>query len=109
MAIIDRGKCIALGSPAELKRGLNGGHGAHFADVTSSGPWPEGALEALPAVSHVTQRGEEATLRTSDLHVTLPALVARSAELGLTLTRLATHEATLEDVFVSLTGRQLRD
>ena len=109
VAIIDRGKCIALGSPAELKRGLNGGHGAHFADVTSSGPWPEGALEALPAVSHVTQRGEEATLRTSDLHVTLPALVARSAELGLTLTRLATHEATLEDVFVSLTGRQLRD
>ncbi len=39
----------------------------------------------------------------------VPALLAELSRRGLALGELATHSATLEDVFVSLTGRQLRD
>jgi ABC-2 type transport system ATP-binding protein len=48
-------------------------------------------------------------LVTTGVHLTVPALLAQlgSEKAGLAL--LATHSATLEDVFVSLTGRHLRD
>jgi hypothetical protein len=39
----------------------------------------------------------------------VPALLAELSHRGLRLEELTTHSATLEDVFVSLTGRQLRD
>ena len=45
----------------------------------------------------------------SELARAVPALLAELRERSLTLGELATHSATLEDVFVSLTGRQLRD
>jgi ABC-2 type transport system ATP-binding protein len=46
-------------------------------------------------------------LAVEQLHVALPAILARAEPLG--LTRLSTHHATLEDVFVHLTGRHLRE
>ena len=45
----------------------------------------------------------------SELHRTVPALLAELAQRHLQLAELRTHSATLEDVFVHLTGRQLRD
>ena len=48
-------------------------------------------------------------LQVGELHRTVPALLGMLAERRLELAQLTTHSATLEDVFVSLTGRQLRD
>jgi ABC-2 type transport system ATP-binding protein len=48
-------------------------------------------------------------LRASELHRTVPALLSELARRNLHLSELRTHSATLEDVFVHLTGRQLRD
>jgi len=48
-------------------------------------------------------------LQVDALHRAVPALLTMLAQRGLELAQLTTHSATLEDVFVSLTGRQLRD
>jgi ABC-2 type transport system ATP-binding protein len=53
--------------------------------------------------------GDGLSLTVEHLHKTLPLLLGHLQQSGRTLTALATHHATLEDVFVSLTGRQLRD
>ena len=56
------------------------------------------------------RRAEEGLLlTTAEAHVTLPALLALAQGRGATLARLSTRQATLEDVFLSLTGRHLRD
>jgi len=48
-------------------------------------------------------------LQVSELHRAVPALFDELARRSIPLTELRTHSATLEDVFVSLTGRHLRD
>ena len=48
-------------------------------------------------------------LQVAELHRTMPALLGELRRQGVQLTELRTHSATLEDVFVSLTGRRLRD
>ena len=48
-------------------------------------------------------------LHTTELHHVVPALLDDLARERLALAELRTHSATLEDVFVSLTGRHLRD
>jgi ABC-2 type transport system ATP-binding protein len=55
------------------------------------------------------EHGGRWTLEVVQLARAVPALLAELSRRGLTLGELATHSATLEDVFVSLTGRQLRD
>jgi ABC-2 type transport system ATP-binding protein len=45
----------------------------------------------------------------TELHLAVPALLSEMARQGIPLTELRTHSATLEDVFVTLTGRHLRD
>jgi ABC-2 type transport system ATP-binding protein len=49
------------------------------------------------------------SLGTSEVHLAVPALLAALGAHGATLSHLTTHSATLEDVFVALTGRHLRD
>jgi ABC-type multidrug transport system ATPase subunit len=48
-------------------------------------------------------------LTVSEIGATLPALLAELEKQQVKLDQLTTHQATLEDVFVNLTGRQLRD
>jgi ABC-2 type transport system ATP-binding protein len=57
----------------------------------------------------VHKRGEEYALTVSEIGVALPALLAEIKRQQAELVTLTTHQATLEDVFVSLTGRMLRD
>jgi ABC-2 type transport system ATP-binding protein len=66
-------------------------------------------LRALPGVRDVRDREGAVSLATSELHSTVPALLDHLRQANATLSLLSTHSATLEDVFVSLTGRQLRD
>jgi ABC-2 type transport system ATP-binding protein len=108
VAIVDHGRVIALGTPRELIASLGAGHVVAFA-MADGAEVPEEMLRALPAVTDVRRDGGGWELRVEELHRTVPALLGWVAASGAGLARLQTHSATLEDVFVALTGRQLRD
>jgi ABC-2 type transport system ATP-binding protein len=106
IAILDHGETIAEGTPAELIRGLGGAHVIEFA---TSAPPAEDALRALPGVTRLRRRGDSILLTVDEPHLSLPPLLALVAAEGGELTALTTHRATLDDVFLSLTGRDLRE
>jgi ABC-2 type transport system ATP-binding protein len=104
VAIIDRGRVIALDTPARLIASLGAEHVVEF----QTDPAPDvGRLEALPDVRSVRIDGEMIQLTATEVHRAVPALLRELQQQNLDLTSLVTHHATLEDVFVSLTGRHL--
>ncbi len=108
VAVVDHGKVIALGSPGELIADLGGEHVVEFTLDNGSAPEP-GSLEQLPAVRSVRREADRFCLSVTEPHVALPALLACLHEGGHRLAGLSTRHASLEDVFVTLTGRRLRD
>jgi ABC-2 type transport system ATP-binding protein len=106
VAIVDRGKIIAIGSPAELIEGLGADN---VVEVTCDrAPNLEG-VTGLQDIHPVD--GDAARLRVTagHLHRAVPEILAALRSQDVELRNLATHQATLEDVFVALTGRHLRD
>jgi ABC-2 type transport system ATP-binding protein len=108
VAIVDHGKVISLGTPRELIASLGAGHVIEFA-VNGSPDIDEAALLALAGVKSARRAGGTWALQVSAAHETIPALLGALASRSLPLTELRTHSPTLEDVFVTLTGRSLRD
>ncbi len=108
VAIVDHGKVIALGSPRELIAQLGGDHVIEFA-VADGAPAPDAGLRDLPGVRSVRPEDGAVSLQVSEPHVVLPALLDRLRQAGCELARLSTRHVSLEDVFVELTGRHLRD
>ena len=106
VGIVDRGKMIALGTPAELIASLGGQEVVEF---QSDRAVDENALGSLPGVRAVRRVVDAWALTVDEVHVSIPALLAHLGKIGAPLLRLSTHHATLEDVFVALTGRQLRE
>jgi len=106
VAVIDKGKVIALGTPAELIQSLGG---TEVVEFTCDATMDEASVNAVPGVHAVKSRGDRLSLTVEQLHKTLPLLLGHIQQNGRTLTSLSTHHATLEDVFVNLTGRHLRD
>ena len=106
VAVVDRGKVIALGTPAELIASLGG---QQVIEAQLDGAVADGELSALPGVHRLSRAGGTVSLAVEKLHQTLPALLSLAQSRGAALTQLSTHQATLEDVFVTLTGRQLRE
>ncbi len=106
VAIMDHGKVIALGTPADLIESLGADQIVEFS-VTND--LDDDALTSLPAVSNLHKRGDIYALTVAEIGVALPALLAEIKRQQSELVTLTTHQATLEDVFVSLTGRMLRD
>jgi ABC-2 type transport system ATP-binding protein len=107
VAIVDRGRVIALDTPPALVRSLGAEHIVEFAI-----DGPEIRLETLSGLIGVIEARRESagySVTTSSTHQAVPALLALIAASGARLTFLNTHSATLEDVFMSLTGRHLRD
>jgi len=109
VAIVDHGKVIALGSPRELIASLGAEHVVEFTAEGSGGPLDADTLRSLDGVKAARDAGGRWTLEVTELARAMPALLGDLQRRGLRLGELATHSATLEDVFVSLTGRQLRD
>jgi ABC-2 type transport system ATP-binding protein len=113
VAIVDHGRIIALGTPRALINSLGAQHVIEFklaaplGDPANSPSDPD--LLALDGARNVRRRDESYLLESTHAHRTIPALLAFLAARGLGLEELSTHSATLEDVFVHLTGRQLRD
>src|SRR5690349_4091009 len=107
VAIVDHGRVISLGTPRELIASLGAGHVLEFA--VEGAELDEATLTALPGVKSARKAGGSWALQVSAAHETIPALLGALASRGLPLTQLTTHSPTLEDVFVTLTGRSLRD
>jgi ABC-2 type transport system ATP-binding protein len=108
VAVVDHGEVIALGSPAELIAGLGGEHVVEFA-LANGSSIAEEELVSLPAVLEVRKEAAGMALTVTAPHVAIPALLEKVQHEGLDLIRLITRHASLEDVFVHLTGRRLRD
>jgi ABC-2 type transport system ATP-binding protein len=106
VAVVDHGKVIALGTPRELIASLGG---EAVIELAADQPLDTAALAQLPGAHGARAVGGGHALTVEHIHVTLPALLATLDRAGRRLTRLSTHQATLEDVFVTLTGRQLRE
>ena len=126
VAIMDHGKVIALGTPNELIASVGGEDIVEFAVVgsidsqvsnarpgapvgSSHGVVDAAMLTAIPGVqSHRVDAGLH-QLAVSEPHTVVPRIFTALTEHGLHLSEFRTHSATLEDVFVRLTGRNLRD
>src|SRR3984957_1562925 len=109
VAIVDHGKKIALGSPRELIASTCAEHMVAFSAGANSHALDIPALRRIEGVRDVRSENDTVEMQVSELHLAGPALLAELTRQNIPLTELSTHSATLEDVFVSLTGRHLRD
>lgn len=108
VAVMDHGHVIALGTPRQLIASLGAEHVVEFA-LADGVHLEEGVLRALPGVAAVRHDDGKTRLTVTRVHEAVPSLMRLLGELGASLSELTTHHATLEDVFLSLTGRHLRD
>ncbi len=109
VAVVDHGKVIALGTPRDLITRLGGDQVIEFR-VKEEGPQPAAeAFESLPGVQSTFLDAGTIVLHVEELHEALPAVMDKIREEQVELAQLTTRQASLEDVFVTLTGRHLRD
>ncbi len=108
VAIVDHGQVIALGTPDELISKLGAEHVVEIA-LQRDDPTVDDWLRRIDGVQNVKRERQGILLTVRAVHRTVPALLAALRGREVELSRLTTHNATLEDVFVSLTGRHLRD
>ena len=109
VAVMDHGKIIALDTPERLIASMGADQIVEFSLRPGGRELSDELLSSLPGVGGVSQRAEHRVLSVAEIGTTLPALLAAVREHGTELEALNTHQATLEDVFVGLTGRALRD
>jgi ABC-2 type transport system ATP-binding protein len=108
VAIVDHGQVIALGTPSELISTLGAEHVVEIA-LENDSPTLDDRLREVPGVEDLRRERTGILLTVSEVHRTIPALLSALREQDLVLAKLTTHHASLEDVFVALTGRHLRD
>jgi ABC-2 type transport system ATP-binding protein len=108
IAIVDHGKVIALGTPRELIARIGGDHLVEFV-LENGSALAEDVFHALPAVVAVRREDVNWCLTVTAPHLVIPALLQLLQADGQILAQLTTRHASLEDVFVTLTGRHLRD
>jgi ABC-2 type transport system ATP-binding protein len=106
VAVVDHGRIIAQGSPAELIAGLKA---PHFIDFSTEPSVEDGLLAKIPGIGERRRRDGRWLLAAASLAQAVPALLTALDGAGAKLVSLSTHRATLEDVFIALTGRELRD
>ena len=115
VAIMDHGKVIALGTPQQLIATLGGEDIVEFAVSAKDASRLHEALlqpEHLTSIPGVQSHRVDDSLHqlsVSELHTAVPRIISAVEDQGLHLSEFRTHSATLEDVFVRLTGRKLRD
>lgn len=109
VAIMDHGRIIALGTPRELIASMGVEHMVEFSAGSAARAVEISALRRMEGVRDVRTENGNVQMQVTELHRAVPALLDELGRQGLPLTELRTHSATLEDVFVALTGRRLRD
>jgi ABC-2 type transport system ATP-binding protein len=106
LAIVDHGQIIAEGTPADLIDRLGGHHMVEF-EINHSAPLDR--WRSLPGVEAVRHEDGLVALTVREPHLTIPALLDAVSQQRSELLHLSTRQASLEDVFVRLTGRHLRE
>jgi ABC-2 type transport system ATP-binding protein len=109
LAIVDYGRVIASGPPVELIASLDAGHIIELAMEEDSAPPPIDAVRALPGIKEVRTNGAHWSVVVSEPHLAVAGVLSTFARHGAVLAGLQMHQPTLEDVFMALTGRHLRD
>ncbi|MEO8070728.1 MAG: ABC transporter ATP-binding protein [Acidobacteriota bacterium] len=106
VAIMDHGQIIASGTPRELIASIGVEHVLEF---STTGVLDLDPIGRLGGVRDVRTAEDSVLMQVTELHHAMPALLQELGRQGRPLTELRTHSASLEDVFVALTGRTLRD
>jgi ABC-2 type transport system ATP-binding protein len=103
---MDHGTVIARGTPRALIASIGVEHVVEFSTTGTADLSP---IRHIHGIREVQSENGNVRLQVTELHRAVPALLVEVSRQGLPLTELRTHSATLEDVFVALTGRHLRD
>ena len=111
VVIIDRGAVIESGPPREVvaRLGAEAVVELQFADGAAAGGLDDALLHGIPGIQAVRREPGALVLTTTEVQTTVGALLGLLKDRGIALEDLRTHRPTLEDVFVSLTGKHLRD
>jgi ABC-2 type transport system ATP-binding protein len=107
VAVMDHGKIIAQGTPRELIASIGVEHVVEFS--AGNAALDLASVRTMAGVRDIRSENGSVLLQVTELHRSVPALLDELGRQGVPLTELRTHSATLEDVFVHLTGRHLRD
>ncbi len=106
VAIIDLGRLVAEGSPHQLVDSLGA---QQMVELRADPPLDDAALAVLPGVGRVSKSDDMYRLAISGIGEALPALIAELDRRGSRVVSLTTREPTMEDVFVHMTGKGLRE
>jgi ABC-2 type transport system ATP-binding protein len=106
VAIVDHGKVVALGTPRELKTRSGG---STRIEVRLARPEPDGALKNLDGVADAREVDGAYVLHSHRPPQTIVAIVKHLEAQGNELVSLEIASPSLEDVFIEMTGRRLRD
>jgi ABC-2 type transport system ATP-binding protein len=109
VAIMDHGKVIAQGTPRELIASVGGEHLLEFSTGNGAAGLDREALGRIDGIRDVRLEQGSVRMMVTELHRAVPAVLDELSRQDVPLTELRTHSASLEDVFVALTGRHLRD
>jgi ABC-2 type transport system ATP-binding protein len=114
LVILDRGRVIARGSPTAVVATLGAESVVELVPVGSNETECDDGLDAaglgqLPGVRAVRRDGSALVLSVARTQESLTAILRHCERHGVALEALHTHRPTLEDVFVALTGKHLRD
>lgn len=113
ICLMDRGQVVALDTPRNLVRTLQSDSAVEFRiaglDGEEAGEQRLEKLRRLDGVKEAARREDLYVLYTDHLQTTLTALIRRAESEGWTVQELQTRTATLEDVFIHMTGRSLRE
>ena len=106
VAVMDHGRIIAMDTPEDLVR-------THFAEdaieFSRRDGLAEADVESLPAVVNASIQGDRVSMFSDDVPASMAALLQLGQERAEPIQNLRLRRATLEDVFLKLTGRTLRD
>jgi ABC-2 type transport system ATP-binding protein len=109
VAIMDRGRVLISDTPLALVRSLNVDARILASVETEPGEHLDADLDLLPGVTSKERNGKDLRLRTEDPQTTIIGLMQLAAERGMRLRNLSVQSANLEDVFITYTGRELRE
>ncbi len=106
VAIIDHGRILALGTPRDL---VDEYVPERAIEIPLADSGAQGRLESLPAVSRVDVENGSAAIHTTNIRETMTAMLQESGDAAMSLDDLRIQRGTLEDVFLHLTGRTIRE
>jgi ABC-2 type transport system ATP-binding protein len=107
IAIIDHGKIIALDTPESMKAGLGG----DLLELGIANPDPQflETIRNIPEVAQVSVQEDKLMVAVENGESFIPRLLSYAHELGVPIGWVSMRKPNLEDVFVDLTGREIRD